>query len=60
MKLIYLEVSILFKQIDIDSKQVLDKYFELVDYEAYEYCFTTLYMWKELYNTKYYLEKILL
>ena len=57
MKLIYLEVSILFKEIDIDSKQVLDKYFELVDYEACEYCFTTLYMWKELYNTKYYVEK---
>lgn len=57
MKLIYLEVSILFKEIDIDSKQILDKYFELVDYEACEYCFTTLYMWKELYNTKYYVEK---
>ncbi|RIZ57334.1 DUF2156 domain-containing protein [Paraclostridium bifermentans] len=35
---------------------MLDKYFDLVDYEACEYCFTTLYMWKDLYNTKYYVE----
>jgi uncharacterized protein len=46
----------LFKEIDIDSKKILDKYFEVVDYEACEYCFTTLYMWKDLYKTKYYIE----
>ncbi|WP_278682235.1 DUF2156 domain-containing protein [Paraclostridium bifermentans] len=46
----------LFKDIEIDCKDILDKYFDLVDYEACEYCFTTLYMWKDLYNTKYYVE----
>jgi len=47
----------LFKDIDIDCKNILDKYFNLVDYEACEYCFTTLYMWKDLYKTKYYVEE---
>jgi hypothetical protein len=47
----------LFKDIDIDCKNILDKYFDLVDYEACEYCFTTLYMWKDLYKTKYYVEE---
>ncbi|WP_195948333.1 DUF2156 domain-containing protein [Paraclostridium bifermentans] len=46
-----------FKDIEIDCKNILDKYFDLVDYEACEYCFTTLYMWKDLYNTKYYVEE---
>ncbi|MBN8049466.1 MULTISPECIES: DUF2156 domain-containing protein [Paraclostridium] len=46
----------LFKDIEIDCKNILDKYFDLVDYEACEYCFTTLYMWKDLYKTKYYVE----
>lgn len=46
----------MFKDIEIDCKDILDKYFDLVDYEACEYCFTTLYMWKDLYNTKYYVE----
>lgn len=46
----------MFKDIEIDCKNILDKYFDLVDYEACEYCFTTLYMWKDLYNTKYYVE----
>lgn len=46
----------MFKDIEIDCKSILDKYFDLVDYEACEYCFTTLYMWKDLYNTKYYVE----
>lgn len=47
----------MFKDIEIDCKNILDKYFDLVDYEACEYCFTTLYMWKDLYNTKYYVEE---
>ncbi len=46
----------MFKDIEIDCKNILDKYFDLVDYEACEYCFTTLYMWKDLYNTRYYVE----
>lgn len=28
----------------------------MVDYEACEYCFTTLYMWQDVYKTKYYVE----
>lgn len=28
----------------------------MVDYEACEYCFTTLFMWNNVYNTKYYVE----
>lgn len=28
----------------------------MVDYEACEYCFTTLYMWQNVYNTTYYIE----
>ena len=47
----------MFKKIDIDSKKILDKYFEMVDYEACEYCFTTLYMWNDVYKSKYYVEK---
>jgi hypothetical protein len=46
----------LFKPIEIDAKEILDSYFELVDYEACEYCFVTLYMWRNVYNTLYYVE----
>ena len=45
----------IFKEIDIHSKQELDPYFERVDYEACEYCFTTLYMWQHVYKTGYYI-----
>ncbi|MBO3443235.1 phosphatidylglycerol lysyltransferase domain-containing protein [Clostridium sp. CCUG 7971] len=45
----------IFKEININSKQELDPYFELVDYEACEYCFSTLYMWQHAYNTGYYI-----
>lgn len=45
----------IFKDISIDSKKELDKYFNLVDYEACEYCFTTLYLWQHVYKTKYYI-----
>ena len=44
-----------FKDITIDSIKDLQPYFELVEYEACEYCFTTLYMWQHVYNTKYYI-----
>lgn len=44
-----------FKEINIDAKQVLDKYFEMVDYEACEYCFNTLFMWQHSYKTCYYI-----
>ena len=46
----------MFKDIDINSKSELEPYFKLVDYEASEYCFSTIYMWRDLFNTKYYIE----
>ncbi|MGL5711819.1 MAG: DUF2156 domain-containing protein [Paraclostridium sp.] len=47
----------LFECIDINAKKTLQPYFDLVDYEACEYCFTTLYMWRHVYSTYYYIEK---
>lgn len=46
----------IFNNIDISSKEIMDRYFNIVDYEACEYSFTTLYMWKDLYNLRYYYE----
>ena len=46
----------MFKDIDINSKSELEPYFKLVDYEASEYCFSTIYTWRHLFNTKYYIE----
>ena len=46
----------MFKDIDINSKSELEPYFKLVDYEASEYCFSTIYMWRHLFNTKCYIE----
>lgn len=45
----------LFKEINLDAKRDLDPYFDLVDYEACEYCFSTLYMWQHVYKTGYYI-----
>ena len=42
-----------FKEITIDSIKELQLYFDLVDYEACEYCFNTLYMWQHVYKTRY-------
>ncbi|WP_296647305.1 DUF2156 domain-containing protein [Romboutsia sp. 13368] len=44
-----------FKDITIDSIKELQPYFELVEYEACEYCFTTLYMWQHVYKTGYFI-----
>ena len=44
-----------FKDIELNSKKELDSYFDLVDYEACEYCFSTLYMWQHVYKTGYYI-----
>ncbi|HBE9728301.1 TPA: DUF2156 domain-containing protein [Clostridioides difficile] len=44
-----------FKDIELNSKKELDPYFDLVDYEACEYCFSTLYMWQHVYKTGYYI-----
>lgn len=46
---------IIFKDIDIDAKDKLQPYFDMVNYEACEYCFATLYMWQHLYKTGYYI-----
>jgi len=46
----------LFKEISIDAKKELDPYFEMVDYEACEYCFTTLFMWQHVYKTHYHID----
>ena len=45
----------LFKEINIDSYKELRPFFDLANYEACEYCFTTLYMWRDVYNTNYYI-----
>lgn len=34
-----------FKDIELNLKKELDLYFDLVDYEVCEYCFSILYMW---------------
>ncbi|WAW14204.1 DUF2156 domain-containing protein [Peptostreptococcus equinus] len=44
-----------FKEININAKETLDKYFDLVDYEACEYCFNTLFMWQHAYKTHYHI-----
>ncbi|MGL5348114.1 MAG: DUF2156 domain-containing protein [Peptostreptococcaceae bacterium] len=44
-----------FKDINVNSKEELDSYFDIVDYEACEYCFATLYLWQHVYKTKYYI-----
>ena len=47
--------NIVFKDIDISAKEKLQPYFDMVNYEACEYCFATLYMWQHLYKTGYYI-----
>lgn len=44
----------IFKNIDMEARGILNPYFDLVYYEACEYCFNTLYMWQHLYKTGYY------
>ena len=43
-----------FKEITIEDREILNPYFDLVDYEACEYNFNTLYMWQHAYKTAYY------
>ena len=45
----------IFKDINANTKEELDSYFDIVDYEACEYCFATLYLWQHVYKTKYYI-----
>lgn len=44
----------IFKDISIDSRQELDKFILKLNRESCDFNFTTLYMWKYAYNTKYY------
>lgn len=44
-----------FKEITIEDRDKLNPYFDLVDYEACEYNFNTLYMWQHTYKTAYYI-----
>ena len=43
-----------FKEITIEDREILNPYFDLVDYEACEYNFNTLYMCQHAYKTAYY------
>ena len=45
-----------FKDINIDAIEELTPFFDMVDYGACEYCFTTMYMWQHTYKTKYHIE----
>ena len=45
----------IFKEIDINAYDKQKQFFDKVDYEACEYCFTTLYMWRHVYKTSYYM-----
>ena len=45
----------IFKEIDINAKNELQPFLDIADYEACDYCFTTLYMWQHAYKTGYYL-----
>ena len=44
-----------FKEITIEDREILNPYFDLVDYEACEYNFNTLYMWQHAYKTAYHI-----
>ena len=38
-----------FKEITIEDREILNPYFDLVDYEACEYNFNTLYMFLQVF-----------
>ncbi|WFD12336.1 phosphatidylglycerol lysyltransferase domain-containing protein [Tepidibacter hydrothermalis] len=44
----------MFRPIDIEAKIELDEYLNVLNHEACEYSFTTLFMWQNLYKTMYY------
>ncbi|SCH05416.1 DUF2156 domain-containing protein [Romboutsia sp. 1001713B170207_170306_H8] len=47
----------IFKDISIDSKQEIDKFTLKSNRDSCDFNFTTLYMWKYAYNTKYYTDE---
>lgn len=45
-----------FKNLDIESLDRLQPFFDMTDYEACDYCFATMFMWRDTYKTKYHIE----
>lgn len=45
-----------FNDINIEAIEKLTPFFDMVDYDACEYCFTTMFMWQHTYKTKYHIE----
>ena len=48
--------NIEFKNLDIESLDRLQPFFDMTDYEACDYCFATMFMWRGTYKTKYHIE----
>ncbi len=48
--------NIEFKNLDIESLDRLQPFFDMTDYEACDYCFATMFMWRDTYKTKYHIE----
>ncbi len=45
-----------FKNLDIESLERLQPFFDMTDYDACDYCFATMFMWRDTYKTKYHIE----
>lgn len=45
-----------FKNLDIKSLERLQPFFDMTDYDACDYCFATMFMWRDTYKTKYHIE----
>lgn len=45
-----------FKNLDIESLDRLQPFFDMTEYEACDYCFATMFMWRDTYKTKYHIE----
>lgn len=46
-----------FKKIDIQDRQVINKYLLAADRSSCEFCFADIYMWRDKYNTEYCIEE---
>ena len=42
-----------FQKVSISDKDIFDKYLDRENRRLCEYCFTDIFMWKDLYNTEY-------
>lgn len=45
-----------FKEIDLDAKELFDRYARVFDYENMEACFANLFIWKNSWNIQYAVE----